>query len=132
MISRPTLLICLFVIFSASIKAETRTERPNVLILFLDDLDPDFGCYGNTLVTTPNIDKLAKEGVRFPHAFATAPVCGPSHTSLFTGCYTSTIGCPHHRSSYIDKLPEGYTILTELMSISGFFNVNFLFGIITW
>lgn len=100
-------------------------EKPNILILFLDDLDPDFGCYGNKLAQTPNIDQLASEGVMFTRAYATAPVCSPSHTSLFTGCYASTVGAPHHRSSFIDKLPNGYTILTQLMIDAGYFTVNF-------
>lgn len=99
--------------------------RPNVLLLVIDDMDPDFGCYGNTLTHTPNIDTLASEGLRFTRAYATSGVCSPSHTSLFTGCYATTIGCPHHRSTYIDALPDGYTILTELMSDAGYFTVNF-------
>ncbi|WP_111708174.1 sulfatase family protein [Lutibacter citreus] len=109
----------------ASKEKLTQKSKPNILILFLDDLDPDFGCYGNTLVKTPNIDKLASEGMLFTRAYSAATVCSPSHTTLFTGCYASTIGAPHHRSSYIDKLPEGYTILTELMDNAGYFTVNF-------
>ncbi|PKQ64792.1 hypothetical protein BZG02_02740 [Labilibaculum filiforme] len=117
------LILLLALIPSTMLKAES--DRPNILILFLDDLDPDFGCYGNKLTQTPNIDQLAGEGMRFTRAYATAPVCSPSHTSLFTGCYASTVGCPQHRSSYIDKLPEAYTILTQLMSEAGYFTVNF-------
>ncbi len=119
------LISCWLVLLVGVIQAENKSERPNVLILFLDDLDPDFGCYGNTLVSTPNIDRLSEEGMRFTHAFAAGTVCSPSHTSLFTGCYSSTISCPHHRSTYIDKLPAGYTILTELMAEAGYFTVNF-------
>lgn len=100
-------------------------DRPNILVLFLDDLDPNFGCYGNKLVTTPNIDKLADEGMLFTHSYAAATVCSPSHTTLFTGCYASTIGAANHRSNYIEKLSEGYTILTELMRNAGYFDVNF-------
>ncbi|MDC0584307.1 sulfatase, partial [Bacteroidales bacterium] len=119
-----TLLIAtIFLISCGSDKKEV--VRPNILLLFLDDLDPDFGCYGNELVTTPNIDQLAKEGMRFTRAYASGTVCSPSHTSLFTGCYASTIGAAHHRSNYIDSLPGGYTIVTELMSDAGYFNVNF-------
>ncbi|WP_344788766.1 sulfatase-like hydrolase/transferase [Postechiella marina] len=102
-----------------------KVEKPNILILFLDDLDPNFGCYGNPLVTTPNIDKLASEGMLFTKAYAAATVCSPSHTTLFTGCYASTIGAPNHRSNYINKLPEGYHILTQLMRNAGYFDVNF-------
>lgn len=112
--------------FSCTSKENLKQKsRPNILILFLDDLDPDFGCYGNDLVKTPNIDKLASEGILFTKAYSAATVCSPSHTTLFTGCYASTIGAPHHRSSYIDKLPEDYKILTELMESDGYFTVNF-------
>ncbi|WP_075589658.1 sulfatase family protein [Labilibacter marinus] len=120
--SKYTLSFLLFFIFSIGSYSQS---LPNVLVLFLDDLDPDFGCYGNTLVTTPNIDKLADQGILYTHAYAAGTVCSPSHTSLFTGCYTTTIGCPHHRSNYIKQLPKGYTILTEIMSSAGYFNVNF-------
>lgn len=111
--------------FSKQNKKQNTDSKPNVLILFLDDLDPNFGCYGNRLVHTPNIDKLASEGALFTRSYAAATVCSPSHTTLFTGCYASTIGAPNHRSNYIEKLPEGYTILTELMRHAGYFNVNF-------
>lgn len=112
----------LFVFIAALVSAK---EQPNILILFLDDLDPDFGCYGNPYTTTPNIDRLAEEGELYTRAYASAPVCNPSHTSLFTGCYVSSIGAVHHRSSYVDNLPDGYTILTELMKDGGYFTVNF-------
>jgi N-sulfoglucosamine sulfohydrolase len=119
------LLILLIGSFSSCTSKKMEAERPNILLLFLDDLDPNFGCYGNTLVHTPNIDKLASEGMLFTNSYAAATVCSPSHTTLFTGCYASTIGAANHRSSYIDKLPEGYHILTELMKSAGYFTVNF-------
>lgn len=120
-------LVCLFSCKSTKENITTTNEdKPNILVLFLDDLDPNFGCYGNTLVHTPNIDKLASEGMLFTQSYAAATICSPSHTTFFTGCYSSTIGAPSHRSSYIEKLPEGYHILTELMKDAGYFTVNFM------
>lgn len=118
------LLLC-FTLFGCNNNSNKKEERPNILILFLDDLDPNFGCYGNAFVKTPNMDKLAKDGMLFTRSYAAATVCSPSHTTLFTGCYASTIGAANHRSNYIDKLPEGYTILTQLMRNAGYFDVNF-------
>ena len=51
------------------------TEQPNVLWIYGEDLSPDLGCYGTPAVATPNIDRLASEGVRYTNAFVTCPVC---------------------------------------------------------
>ena len=52
--------------------------RPNILWITAEDLSPNLGCYGDRYATTPNLDKLAERGVRYTHAFATAPVCSPA------------------------------------------------------
>lgn len=67
--------------------AESTTTRPNLIFFLIDDCSThEFGCYGNTRVPTPNVDKLAAEGIRFTHAWAT-PLCVPSRTELLTGRY---------------------------------------------
>ncbi|RKR14354.1 arylsulfatase A-like enzyme [Maribacter vaceletii] len=122
------ILLLLFFILSACSSKKIIPkpyQKPNVLLLFLDDLDPDFGCYGNPYTQTPNIDNLAQEGALFTRAYASAPVCSPSHSSILTGCYPTTIKAQHHRSTYAKKLPNGYSILTELLSKAGYFTVNF-------
>ena len=66
---------------------------PNVIFLLLDDLGwRDFGCYGNTLHETPNVDHLAAEGVRFTNAYAACPVCSPTRASIVTGRYPVRTG----------------------------------------
>lgn len=61
---------------------------PNVIFLLVDDLGwNDIGCYGSTFYETPNIDKLAKEGVLFTDAYAACPVCSPSRAAILTGKY---------------------------------------------
>ena len=57
-----------------------------------------FGCYGETTIKTPNVDRLAAEGVLFRNAFVTAPVCSTCRSALITGMYQTTIGAHHHRS----------------------------------
>jgi len=77
------------------------TERPNILWITIEDTSPQFvGCYGNKVVNTPNIDRLAREGVRFTQAFSTNTVCSPSRTSIITGVPTWKAGTGNHRSKY--------------------------------
>ena len=101
-------------------------ERPNILWIVIDDQGPDWGCYGNDLVHTPNLDSLAADGVLYENAFAVSPVCSPSHTSIFTGNYPTIIGCPHHRSHYSESLPEGFSNVEDVLSSNGYFTVNFI------
>ncbi len=66
--------------------------KPNVLLICVDDLKPVLGCYGDTLVKSPNIDRLAKRGVLFQKAFANQAVCAPSRNALMTGRRPTTLG----------------------------------------
>ena len=69
------------------------SDRPNVLWVCADQLRADaLGCYGNGFVDTPNVDRLAAEGVRFEDAYAQSPVCAPSRASFLTGRYPRTTG----------------------------------------
>ena len=63
-------------------------DKPNVLLVFIDDMGwADFSCFGNTDASTPNIDRLAKEGVRFEQFYVNSPICSPSRTAISTGQY---------------------------------------------
>jgi arylsulfatase A-like enzyme len=68
-------------------------EKPNFIIILTDDQGyQDLGCYGSPLIRTPNLDKMAKEGMKFTDFYATAPICSPSRASLMTGCYPLRVG----------------------------------------
>lgn len=82
------LFILLFCVSIIKLKAQTE-KLPNVIYIMADDLGiGDLGCYGQKYIKTPNIDLLAKEGIRFAQHYASAPVCGPSRSSLITGQHT--------------------------------------------
>lgn len=74
------------------------SAQPNVLWFVVDDMSPSFSCYGETLIQTPAVDKLAAEGTKFTRAYVTAPVCSTCRSALITGMFQTTIGSHHHRS----------------------------------
>jgi choline-sulfatase len=91
--------------------------RPNVLWIVADDQAPYvLGAYGNKQVRTPNLDKLAKEGMRFERAYCNSPVCTASRQSFLTGRYPRTIGVTQLQSA----LPESEVTLAEVLKANGY------------
>lgn len=87
--------------FFSSITLCIAQEQPNILWITFEDTSPQFiGAYGNKVVSTPNIDKLASEGILFKNAFSTGTVCSPSRTAIVTGVKTYETGSGNHRSKY--------------------------------
>jgi len=99
---------------------------PNIIFIFIDDLGwRDLGCYGSTYYETPNLDRLASEGVRFADAYAACPVCSPSRASVLTGRYPARVGVTNFiggrtkgrllEAPYVDHLPlEEYSLARAL------------------
>jgi N-sulfoglucosamine sulfohydrolase len=121
-----TLLIVLGLTISGTMSRAAEAKRPNILWLIAEDFGVELGCYGCKQVWTPNLDKLAADGVRYTRAFTTAPVCSPSRSAFCTGMYQTTIGAHHHRSHRNDgyRLPEGVRPVTYWMRDAGYFTAN--------
>lgn len=83
--------------------------KPNVLLIVIDDLRDTLGCYGNTMVKTPNIDRLADRGVRFDRAYVQYPVCNASRSSFLTGLRADQTGVTDNKALLQDKLPDVVT-----------------------
>lgn len=98
-------------------------ERPNILWVTIEDTSPYFvGCYGNEVVSTPNIDRLAGEGVRFSNAFSTNTVSSPSRTSIITGVPTWKTGAGNHRSKYpVPDFMKGFPYYLQQL---GYYTTN--------
>ncbi len=102
----------------------SRAAQPNILWFIVDDMSANFSCYGEKLIQTPHVDRLAREGTRFSRAFVTAPVCSPCRSALITGMYQTTIGAHHHRSGRGTEqihLPAGVRPVPALFQQAGYF-----------
>jgi uncharacterized sulfatase len=102
----------------------------NVLWISTHDINPHLGCYagvwpGAEYATTPNLDALAAEGVRFDNAFAVAPVCAPSRSAIMTGCFPTAIGTMHMRSKAVP--PPEVRLLPEYFREAGYYCTNNFF-----
>jgi len=102
-------------------------KRPNFVFFLIDDLGwTDLGCYGSTFYETPNIDKLAAQGMRFTDAYAACPVCSPTRASIVAGKYparlgiTQWIGGPNEPTSYRHYLPLEEVTIAEALQEAGY------------
>ena len=90
-------------------------KRPNVIFILTDDLGyGDLACYGHPTIKTPNLDKLAKDGMRFTQFYVTSPVCTPSRTSFVTGRHPQRFGI--HSADVPESLPR-YALPEDAVTI---------------
>ena len=108
--------------------------RPNVVVILIDDLGwADLGCYGSKFHRTPNLDRLAAEGMRFTHAYAACPVCSPTRAALLTGKYPARLHLTDYipgqdksneskllRPDFLQQLPLEETTLAEMLKGVGY------------
>ncbi len=114
----------LFLILTA---VTAHAARPNILWIVVEDMSDHFSCYGETTIKTPQVDRLAAQGVKFDNAFVTAPVCSTARSAMITGIYQTTIGAHHHRSGRGTvklHLPEGVRTLPEMFKDAGYWVCN--------
>ncbi len=96
-------------------------EQPNILVLIADDAGwQDFGCYGHPTIRTPNIDRLAQNGLLCRNAFLTTSSCSPSRTSILSGQYAHTIGTEDMHV----PLPEDVRFVPSYLQEKGYFSGN--------
>ncbi|MFC2133118.1 sulfatase-like hydrolase/transferase [Bacteroidota bacterium] len=99
---------------AATMLAQCRTfpseKKPNILFVAVDDLRPELGCYGNDYVISPNIDRLADNGITFRQAHCQSAVCNPSRASLLTGLRPDTIKVWDLRTKLRDNVPDVVTL----------------------
>ena len=117
-------------------KQEFVHTRPNIVLIMVEDLSPRIGAFGDAVAQTPNIDRLAREGVRYTHVFATAGVCAPSRAALITGMNQVSIAAQHMRTTdyawtdnsgrrgYEAVPPPFVKAFPELLRAAGYYTIN--------
>src|SRR5436190_13696591 len=111
-----------FVVLAALLVAAGQQEKPklNVLLVAVDDMNNDLGCYGHPLVQSPHIDRLARLGVKFDRAYCQFPLCSPSRSSLMTGLRPSTTRVFNLQYHFRTGLPDVLT-LPQLFKNHGYY-----------
>ncbi len=102
--------------------AAKTTDKPNVLWITVEDMSPNLGCYGDKYATTPNIDRLAAESVRYTNVFATAPVCSPVRSCLVTGVIATSMGTSNLRSQF--PIPAEFKGTASYLRDKGYYCTN--------
>ncbi|MCI0462799.1 MAG: arylsulfatase [Gemmataceae bacterium] len=117
-------VLALALVPSLTMQAAAPPQKPNVIFVLCDDLaQHDLGCYGQTKIKTPNLDQMAKEGVRFTQAYTGTSVCAPARATLMTGLHTGH--CPIRANREIQPegqkpLPAGTYTVARLFKDNGY------------
>ena len=111
--------------------------RPNIVLIVFEDMSPRIGAFGDVVATTPVLDRLAQQSVRYPNTFTTAGVCAPSRSSLITGVHQQTLGTQHMRTraglpgmasggpiDYDAVPPPAIKAFPELLRRGGYYTTN--------
>lgn len=107
----------------AAFAAKKEDDRPNILLMFAEDICPDLGCYGVKAVQTPVLDKMAGDGIRFTNAFVTGPVCSASRSAIMCGMHQTSIGAHNHRTAQKKPLPGPVKPFPQLLKEAGCYTV---------
>ena len=102
--------------------SESKPDLPNILWITVEDMSPNLGAWGDAYALTPNIDRLASESVRYTSAFATAPVCSPSRSTLITGVYATSLGTQRLRSRF--PIPASVRGYPSFLRAAGYYTTN--------
>ncbi|QDU97861.1 sulfatase family protein [Lignipirellula cremea] len=114
----------------AAESADTNSARPNIVWIFVEDMNGWYGCYGDDTVPTPHLDRLAARGMRFDRAYMPAGVCSACRSAIALGAMQTSLGVHNHRSSRgrtpgeVIHLPEGVKTVYEQLRDQGYYVIS--------
>jgi len=124
-------------IFALLAALPLQATPPDIVWIVIEDASAHIGCYGETAIRTPVMDRMARDGIRCTSAFVTAPVCSPSRSAMVSGMYQMTLGAHNHRSQvasgkgggnqlYYDsyRVPEPIRLVPQLFADAGYHVTN--------
>ncbi len=118
------IFVALLLLFCGTLQA---TERPNILLLMAEDMSARVGAFGDPVAVTPNLDRLAEQGVRYSRVFGAAGVCATNRAAVIMGMHQESFGAQHMRSytnapaDYRPVPPAGAKAFPELLRASGYY-----------
>lgn len=113
----PALFITLIAILAATF---ARAEKPNIIWLMAEDMGLDLGCYGMPGVKTPNLNKMAKEGILYKKAYCTNPICSPNRSAMMIGVHQNITNTHNHRSNRDVPLEAPFKPITSWLREAGY------------
>jgi len=123
---RPNLIIVVLTVFFNGCKSPHQDQQvsnsnpPNIIWLMAEDIAPDLECYGMAAVKTPNLNKLADEGILYTRAFGTNSICSPNRSAMMVGVHQNITGTQHHRSNRNMPLADPYKPITYYLREAGY------------
>ncbi|WP_189360094.1 sulfatase [Algibacter mikhailovii] len=102
--------LIVFISISSCSQKQNSIKKPNILFIGIDDLRPELGCYGSDIAISPNLDKLASQGLLFNNAYCQQAICGPSRASLLSGIRPETSGVFHNYIKFREVNPDVVTL----------------------
>ncbi|MDV3663578.1 sulfatase [Elizabethkingia anophelis] len=124
-------------LFSCFLGSNVLAQKPNIIWITCEDISPYIGAFGDKVISTPNIDALAKDGVKYTSVYTVAGVCSPSRSGIITGMYPTSIGTQHMRTKAVDArfhgegipnysavLPEYVKAFPEYLRKEGYYTSN--------
>lgn len=112
--------IFLIIVMFVSFLGCSAQEKPNIIWLMAEDMSLDLECYGMAAVKTPNLNKMANQGVQFNNCFVTNPICSPSRSAMMVGTHQVKINAHNHRSNRDVPLNENFAPFTKLLRDAGY------------
>ena len=119
---KPLIVAVAFLVSVAAI-AQKEKSRPNIIWLMAEDMSIDLECYGMASVKTPNLNKMAEEGIRYDNCYVTNSICSPSRSAMMVGTHQLKINAQHHRSNREIPLDTMYKPFTALLREAGYTTV---------